>query len=554
MLKENLIDDFTKATVEDLKGVVPVAEEGIKQNRLFLDGDHWQDATGWIGPRPLSDAANLAQFKDTMGEIETAFMSKNIIEEVLVRHKDAIVSREPNWSFTVRRPLKDDSGQKDDRGKPIPEKPTDAEMKIIEEVGAGMVDWWDKRKLLKIVQELTETLLNEGRAVVRIFIPPSETTSISGVTSIPKGSFTDSLNRIYIETLDNDKATVYQHPTTLKQLGIHLSKRPDTQKEIAETCYLSESGQTIIRVVADNEETAAFDLGGNLTIHELHEKTLISEQVRQLQRLYNMAYTMMTRNVVSAGFRERVMTNAHLPGDKRVDPTTGETKFYPRIFEIGAGSVQNLIGLEVSDEGGGKSRMTPSYQIFEPVSVGTFTDTASAAYMAILEQVHQLHAAITGDATASGESRIQAKHDFRSRVLLSKAELDAMIRWILETVSALAANIAKNAKQVLSLRAVCDTRIDIGPPGAGEISSAIELQTNKDWSRQRVQVYTGVEDPDAEDAQIASENPGDELDLEQKKLDVESARTFNEQLSGEQPPVAEQGEGGEGGRGTAGGQ
>ncbi len=67
--------------------------------------------------------------------------------------------------------------------------------------------------------------------------------------------------------------------------------------------------------------------------------------------------------------------------------------------------------------------------------------TADAAYRAILEEAQQIHAAIAGDATASGTSRVQARADYAHSLLITKGEIDSLIRWLLETALDLGAII-----------------------------------------------------------------------------------------------------------------
>ena len=65
----------------------------------------------------------------------------------------------------------------------------------------------------------------------------------------------------------------------------------------------------------------------------------------------------------------------------------------------------------------GYSNGTVNYR--DPVPVDTFTQTRQEFRAAILAGVAQTHALISGDATASGESRKQARAEFEASLALT---------------------------------------------------------------------------------------------------------------------------------------
>jgi hypothetical protein len=180
--------------------------------------------------------------------------------------------------------------------------------------------------------------------------------------------------------------------------------------------------------------------------------------------LLNLAKTMLARNVVLGGFLERIILNAQLPGEYVEDATTKKKTFVPSPLKTGAGTTNVLAGLPVSDATGRVTGYaTPTIIYRDPVPVTTFNDTALAAYRGMLEEVHQLHAAIAGDATASGESRRQARADFEASLGATIAEVEAAGRWLLETALALAAAFSNQAGRFDALRATFTCRVDSGP-------------------------------------------------------------------------------------------
>lgn len=141
-----------------------------KQIRAFLNGDHWQGGDGWVGPKPKvsGQSDELA-----LGLIRERFVSRNMVEDVTTRHVDGVLGREPKWSFTPKRALKND------------EKPTPDELASIEEVGAALTAWWDKRKAHKLFQDATAEALLSGRAVLRLWVPAGRLKDLNAQSSAP---------------------------------------------------------------------------------------------------------------------------------------------------------------------------------------------------------------------------------------------------------------------------------------------------------------------------------------------------------------------------------
>jgi hypothetical protein len=107
-------------------------------NRLYYDGDHWQMAEGWSGPRPDAGErdAGLA-----LRAIERSFVSKNCIKEVTSRTTNSILSREPSWFLT----------NKSARGSN--ETLTAAEEALRREGEAVLTEWWDRTNAAEVLSQ-----------------------------------------------------------------------------------------------------------------------------------------------------------------------------------------------------------------------------------------------------------------------------------------------------------------------------------------------------------------------------------------------------------------
>jgi hypothetical protein len=113
------------------------------------------------------------------------------------------------------------------------------------------------------------------------------------------------------------------------------------------------------------------------------------------------------------------------------------------------------------------------------VPVDTFTETDDAFTASMLELAHQLHVLIGKDATASGESRKQARAEFAASLETSKAAVDEVGRWLLETVLALAAAIAGVPGHYESLRCEFGCMVDAGPLTADEEAQIVRRSTRR---------------------------------------------------------------------------
>ena len=169
---------------------------------------------------------------------------------------------------------------------------------------------------------------------------------------------------------------------------------------------------------------------------------VITEQVRSLEDQYNMALTMMGRNTVQARFLERIILNGQLPSRTESDTETVQMVRVDEEFKTGAGTTNFIAGIEYTDPAGNIHVSNPSVVYRDPVSPETFERSSALLYAAMLGEAKQTHAVLSGDAAASGESRIQARSDFRKSVLPSAREIETAVTWLLQTVLKLAAVIS----------------------------------------------------------------------------------------------------------------
>lgn len=472
----------------------------------FFLGDHWQNSDGFIGQLPPASLQGAAQIE---ADIESGFVSENVIREVIETHVGGILGREPLWSFL---PEQQPGGLQTK-----PEK---------DEVTGGMLTpWWNEREALKILQKAAETVILEGVSVVRLFFPKALRNGNGEIsaTDVPGG-----LDFLYFETLHSDVAGVFTDPDTQKQIGIYLFDEKDDEGEVLDSCaelsFLNEEGDTVCRIVKDKGDDEDFDpykLGGRLLLFELKRQPLITAQVQSSQKALNLAHTMMMRNVNLAGARERTVSNAQDPKRPRrvQDPTRPNqtTQLEPGNYEVGAGAVMFLMGFPVRNEKGDIVGYTnPNVSISDPAPVDVFQHTIEQQKAAIYSQCHQRHVLIVDKAESSGRSREQARAEFERSLKDTKTVLDAAGRWQLETALRLAAYISGQGEKYLKLRADFNCLVDAGEIDPEKARLVIEMRVPGGPNNQplisdeRARQLVGVEDPEAELAKIEEEAPSDE--------------------------------------------
>lgn len=493
-------DSLTLATIQwHLTKATP---DWAATNALFLAGDHWQGGAGWIGPWP--DALD-PEAQRVQAEIARAFTPQNAIGEVSERHVGGVIGKEPAWGLTVRRPLKAMG-----RGS----QPTRAEQALIDEAEAALTSWWDLRKLLTFFQGAAQDLLAGGRVPLRLFVPSG--LRVGGAVP-PAASIEQALaSYLYVDRPALAAATVITDPATQQRCGVYAYQTAEGQT-VAELTYVDlASGATVLRVLRGGADAAAeggaWPLGGLLLLDEARRAPLITEPVRRLQQQLNLARTMSGRNIIQGGFLERLILGGQLPGEWVDDPSAPvgpdgtRKRFVPKPLKVGAGRTNFISGQPIRDAAGRiTGYTTPSVVYRDPVSTATFREAAEDDHRAILSEARQLHALMGADATATGESRIQARADFAKSLLATKAQLDAVGRWLIEAALALASVFAGQPGRYAALRATFDCRIDTGPLTAAERAQIVAEVEKGVLSLETALAMLGHDDVDAELARIAAE-------------------------------------------------
>lgn len=494
-----------------------------KANTAFYSGDHWQGGNGWIGERPSIALEGLSVAAIGLEKIRQGFVSENVIGETNDRHVGGILGREVNWDFVAEDLLR----LRRKKQRDLPEKDS-----IASQSDEDLTGWWNEGRPKDKLKEALVIALNEGRALLRYFIPRGlrdANGQIPVQSNIPA-----ALDFLHVDVVFADRGGVFVDCDTQKKFGLYVYQQGAQKSDLTDGYRYNgesinqqpsidfvevswvENGITFLQVLSEDPALAqgpfSYDLGGRLWMYELKRKPLITEQVRSIQRSLNLANTMMMRNVNLGGSRERYFLNVERPTETvRVRDGTQasgyrEEKRPLSALPIGAGASNFLKGVLIEDaEGKVVDRADPNISITNPVEVTTFVQTHDQMYAALLSQCQQIHALISKDATASGRSREQARAEFEGSLRLSKEVVDDAGRWMLETGLRLAAHLCGQSARFAPLRCDFNSIIETGPISPEERQANRDDMKAKVLSRESVMSRNGTEDVDAEKARIAED-------------------------------------------------
>jgi hypothetical protein len=504
-------------------------QDPILVNRAFYTGDHWQYGSGYIGPHPSqTDAA----FNDAMVEIANIFTSQNAIREVTDRHAAGVVGRPFRWALVPRRATGDS-------------KPTTDEQTAIDEASGLLRQWLTARKVPTLIGNATATLLLAERAAIRLVVPAGlAKVNADGTTTVAAKTIEQALAKVWPEHPTPEASAVACDDDTKLEAGVvtyeaseydDATDKADTS-EYAWICFLNQGGDTVIRILSDDDEPAAtpeatddepggvavgessidtprpgdaqLKLGGRLTMFEMHRPALITPQVQQSQRALNFAATMIPRNVTTGGFVERLLLDASVPGQYVVGPDNVK-RFVPSPLKLGAGTTNFIEAAEyeTTNPQGEKvvTRGKPTAVFRDPVKPDASITAKQEHYESILAECGQLHVLITGDAQASAVSRIQARAEYLNTLLKTKPEVEAALSWLIETALAMAEAIAQQpGKYTNVVRAQVSCKLDTGPITPEE-RKTIEASIGVTISQETAMLMLDIEDVDAEQSRMAED-------------------------------------------------
>jgi hypothetical protein len=522
---------FESWTIEQLKRAIAadLDMDAVTVNRRMFEGDMWLDGEGWVGPRPAPGEEGA---DDIMELLRLGFVSKNIVAEVCERHMTGVVGTEPAWAFVPARFMAADDA-------PTPEEET-----LIQEVEENLTWWTNKRRSHALLQDAIMTVLWAKRSTFRLRIPAGMVTDIGPVDPSLAGLETDdngnpvqtgvlasdlraALDLIFPQRLEPEFSAVVTDPDTMREAGVFLAKNQTTGTWEGELVYLDDDGSTVLRPIVDDviQSAVPIPLGGRLTFFEIRRRLLITPQVVQQQKAYNLAVSCIPRTVITSGFLERVLLNAQMPGEWERDADGNPIRFVPAKYVTGGGSTQFVQGIEIGrDPQTGEVKLSnPSVQWRDPGQVLMPVQAKEAHYRDILDECDQAHILAQNAASPSGVSREQARAGYEKSLELTQPEAQNAVVWMLEGALALAEYIlGQPGRWTSKLRCVCDARIDSGPVTPDEERVVTESVEKGMMSEETGMSRLRIPDVDAEKVRIMRQ-PGARLGLLKRQADVLAA-------------------------------
>jgi hypothetical protein len=482
--------------------------------RKFLEGDHWQDVNGWVGPMPPQEHPNYGKAVELVKRI---FVSHNLIAETTERHKDSCVAKQCDWGFTVQRTLE---GNQDEISA--------EEQTLVDEANTLVNVWWEEKKPWKNVQETTRFLVALQKGVCRFFIPESQLERTldddgnevivrdeNGQGSIVADNTLEAAKKIFFQKTDPFVAGTLTSNEGIND-GAYFYFMPDStdlrrRKKRLELQYLDREGKTVISVENDNGgfDEAGYNLGGNLMIYEVNRSLpLFSESVVSQQKVVNKYQTLNSRNGDSV-YRQLFVLAGMKPGhyeEKEVDGEMKKVWVEDGTFQTGPGVTAFIAPYQSEDQDGKTSMIAPSLETPQPFDMGNLLKSKEDAKNSLLEEVKQIHVTISGDATATGRSRVQATADYANSLSETITEVEELVKWMLTTLIRLAAVLAGEPGKFDSLRAYCNLNIFVSPPSAEDLKMWLSMVEKGTMSARTFMLLSNViRDPEAEETQIKLE-------------------------------------------------
>ncbi len=473
--------------------------------RLFYEDDHWQLGKGLIIKKPVGNGA-----AQVLTQMKEGFASQNKTAEVVDRRTDGILGREPLWKLIPKSQ----------------EEATETEQKSIDEMTAALVEWWNNRKMLETLRESHTNALLEQRAEIRPYVPRAF--KVDGKVTQVK-TLAEALELLHFETVSPEDGGVFLEENSLKPFSIYKTTRND-QTEI-DFSFVDADGITRFKTFTEAEfetfvnqnfstslakyiaqktgskqvDEYSIDLGGKLMLFEMDlGKAMITESFQSKQKQLNLNLTMKGRNSYTAGFRERHFLNADEPDE----------------LNLGAGSATYHQGAPVVDATGNVIGIaTPSVTVIDPVDPSSFIKSEESLDNQMLAEVDQRHVGMSDDATASGKSRAEARAEFRNSLWKSKSPLDSEGRYVIEFATMFAAALTGRTSEFEIFRCDFNCIVNAGVPSAEEMNANREAYKAGEISLETLRSRNGVEDTDAEDSKVKSED-GYELNQLKSALEV----------------------------------
>jgi hypothetical protein len=263
---------------------------------------------------------------------------------------------------------------------------------------------------------------------------------------------------------------------------------------------------------AGSDQQVQLQLGGRLPVFEARRSLFLTGAVQAAQKAINLCCTMQPFNVTKSGFLATTLLNAQMPGEWEYKDGK-PYRFKPGRYRAGAGTVNFVRGLTYKDQSGNTVLATPGVHETPPSETRPTREAKRDHYQDLLEETDQSYILMSGDAVASGVSRVTARADFVSSLQLTQEPVEQAGRWLIETALALAEVVLGTPGRWTNvLRADFACRLNVGPADLSEQQANDAEVKARRMSRATAMSRNGIQDVEAEQERIDSE-PGNRVEF-----------------------------------------
>lgn len=485
-------DSLTLADASAATNLSADARQHTRRALAYLDGDHWQNGEGWVGPRLPADNPLAGEF---LLNVQQQFIAKNAVREIVNRHVGAVIGRYPVIKLALRRATAE---------------ATDEQKREMEAGEAALTAWVDTVGALGKMQRLTRLLLI-GPAHLRSYVPGGQL--VDG--RIPEGGLLTSIERIRLMVPEPGSASVIDDEESGQKYGIYRLTTRNGQSAVEISALVD--GKTVVRrlegvssasvlgldglpaQVLDPTETEPLDMNGHLTVTEARREQFVTPTLLRNNAMVNFGKTAILRNAELAAILERYGIGILPPGEWKPDVNMPGGMRYEANPDWRPGGAQaTFFGANTFTDDQGKTQTVPGSQYgrFEPVRPDALIATKDDAYHDMLDEAAQSHIRMTGDATASGESRIQAMNDFKVSLYATATSLEAALAAHLEMVLAWAASLSGQPGRFKDYRVTVQCRILAAQPTTQERAQIIAERDAGLRDDENAMSEIGIEDTD----------------------------------------------------------
>lgn len=554
-------------------------KEFIDTVEAYLKGDHYQDGQGWIGPEVGEKGIDyLRRIMINEGVFATAL--KRIVLAVVgsepyfyvtdkkTEEAQQILADMENQKGTENQdpktatvpPQIDKNAQGNNPVDPTSQttppldpsitlnkiKTVSKNQELIDEAEDLLTKYWDRHNVHKHLIQIAYDLAAKNRAVGRLVLPADvndveedfdlqdfEATykerasklADDRIVSVVFKDLEDAILNIIVQKLDIFESGYVRDEVDRIVGTVYKYVSPITNKAEWEVSYVSKASetynQTCVEILNENGASLAknhYSMDKQLMLCEVEGGNIVRPDIITHLRAADHTSTMMVMNNTFAGFRERLFLNAEVP-TKTVRLPGGGTEEVETELNEGPGTDLFLAGVPVEDPVTKEIRgyATPTAIYKDPVNQEGLIKSIFHHIQRILENMSQGHILISGDATTSGVSRVQAVQDHIASLKMIEQSVTIYTRWLLESLLHFSADLMKQPDRYADLRVVVKCRLSAVLPTPEERKAVVEEYNAGLRSRENSRTNIGIDDPAAEEAQVLKEEIQD-LDTGRKPI------------------------------------